>query len=382
MTTPETALQGKDTAVQRGLSMSMELGERQWKLALGNGVHAASRFTVPAGDTLALLRCIEKAKARFGLPPDAPVYSCYEAGRDGWWLHRWLEQQGIHNHVVDSASIEVNRRARRSKTDRLDADKLLALLLRYLAGERRVWAVARAPTVEQEDERRLHRELQTLGREHNRHTNRIGSLLVLHGVHAQRIGRAWARWWDEYKLKLPPGVRAEIERECERLALVKTQMAALERQRREQLADEQSRNPIVAKLMQLRSIGLTGAWIMTYEMFGWREFANRRQVAGCVGLTPTPYASGELNREQGISKTGNKRVRSLIVELAWLWLRLQPDSELTKWFQTRFAHGGKRMRRIGIVALARRLIVALWRYVKFGEIPAGAALKSLAKAAA
>jgi transposase len=176
-------------------------------------------------------------------------------------------------------------------------------------------------------------------------------------------------------------VRAQIERECERLALVKRQIAALERQRREQQADEQRRNPVVALLMRLRSIGLTGAWMLTYELFGWREFANGRQVGGCVGLTPTPYASGKLNREQGISKTGNKRVRSLMVELAWLWLRLQPDSELTRWFHARFAPGGKRMRRIGIVALARRLVVALWRYVTLGQIPAGAALKPLAEAA-
>lgn len=382
MTTPETALQGKDTAVQRGLGMSIEMGDRQWKLALGNGVHAPSRYTVSAGDVQALLRCINKAKARCGLPVDAPVYSCYEAGRDGWWLHRWLEQQGLHNHVVDSASIEVSRRARRSKTDRLDADKLLALLLRYLGGERRVWAVARAPTLEQEDERRVHRELHTLAQEVNRHANRISSLLVLHGMRTKYIvGWRWSRWWDEHKAKLPPAVRAQIERECERLALVKTQVATLEKQRSQQQADEQRRNATVAKLMQLRGIGMTGAWILTYELFGWREFANRRQVAGCVGLTPTPYASGELDREQGISKSGNKRVRALAVELAWLWLRLQPGSKLTQWFNTRFAPGGKRMRRIGIVALARRLIVALWRYVKFGEIPADAVLKLAAKPA-
>lgn len=379
MTTPETALRGEDTAVQRRLCMSMELGERQWKLALGDGVRSPSRHTVKAGDMQHLLQCIDKAKARCGLAADAPVYSCYEAGRDGWWLHRWLVEQGIHNHVVDSASIEVNRRARRSKTDRLDADKLLALLLRYLGGERKLWAVARAPTLEQEDARRVHRELHTLAQEFNRHANRIGSLLVLHGMRAKSvIGWRWSRWWDEHKSKLPPAVRAQIERECERLNLVKTQAATLERQRREQQADKERRNETVATLMKLRGIGMAGAWILNYELFGWREFTNRRQVAGCVGLTPTPYASGELDREQGISKSGNQRVRSLMVELAWLWLRLQPQSKLTQWFNTRFAPGGKRMRRIGIVALARRLIVALWRYVQFGEIPADAVLKPVA----
>jgi transposase len=362
--------------------MSLELGERQWKLALGDGVHAPSRYTVPARDAEAVMLCVAKAKLRFRLPADAPVHSCYEAGRDGFWLHRWLLAHGIANVVVDSASIEVNRRARRSKTDRLDADKLLTLLLRYLGGERRVWSLVRVPTPEQEDQRRPHRELQTLAHERTRHTNRIGSLLALHGRRAVNIGaRAWIAWWEQNKPSLPPAIREQIERECERLALVKAQIAALERQRRQQQADAQRQNPTVTHLMRLRGIALTGAWMLTYELFGWREFANRREVAGCVGLAPTPYASGELEREQGIGKEGNKRVRTLLVELAWFWLRLQPDSELTTWFQRRFATGGKRHRRIGIVALARRLAVALWRYVKFGEIPAGASLKASAIAA-
>jgi transposase len=291
-------------------------------------------------------------------------------------LHRWLHEQGIDNVVVDSSSIEVNRRRRRSKSDRLDADKLLAMLQRYHGGERRVWSVVHEPSVQQEDERRVHRELQTLGHECTQHTNRIGSLLALHGLYVQHVaGRDWSGWWHGHAAQLPPATRAQIERECERLQLAKRQIAALERQRRQQQASEQARNPLVRQLMQLRSLGLSSAWMLTYELFGWRHFANRRQVASCLGLTPTPYASGELQREQGISKAGNKRLRALLVQLSWLWLRWQPDSELTHWFQRRFASGGKRMRRIGIVALARRLAVALWRYVAFGQIPPGATLK-------
>jgi transposase len=319
---------------------------------------------------------VGKAKARLHLPPDTPVHSCYEAGRDGWWLHRRLREQGIDNVVVDSSSIEVNRRRRRSKTDRLDADHLLSLLQRYHGGEDEVWSVVHEPSVQQEDERRVHRELQTLRRECTRHTNRIGSLLALHGLRVQHVGgRNWSRWWNDHAALLPPAARAEIERECERLELARRQWADLERQRCQQQASEATRNPKVAQLMQLRGLGLPAAWMLTYELFGWREFANRRQLGACLGLTPTPYNSGELQREQGISKAGNKRLRALLVQLSWLWLRLQPHSELTRWFQHRFAGAGSRMRRIGIVALARRLALALWRYVAFGQIPPGATLK-------
>lgn len=171
----------------------------------------------------------------------------------------------------------------------------------------------------------------------------------------------------------PELLRAEIERECERLALVRKQMSAIEGQQREQL--KLTQQPVVQQLSQLRAIGTCGAWVLTREIFGWRHFDNRRQLAASVGLAPTPHASGDSQREQGISKAGNKRVRWLLVELSWRWLRLQPDSELTQWFNRRFALGSKRTRRIGIVALARRLALALWRYVQHGEIPAGATLK-------
>jgi transposase len=357
--------------------MSFELGDKSWKLTMSDGRRGPSRYNVDAGDTAAVLDCISKARARCSLNAEAKVRSCYEAGRDGWWLHRWLIEQGIDNIVVDSASIEVNRRARRAKTDRLDGFKLLAMLLRHRSGER-VWSVLREPTAEQEDARRRDRELSRLSKERTQHTNRIGSLLVLHNLRPHTVigGRDWARWWDAQGTQVPPALRAEIEREIARLALVREQVKALEAAQRQEV--EAGVQPIVAQLMRLRAIGVKSAWRLDKELFGWRRFANRRELAGCVGLAPTPYASGDSQVEQGISKAGNKRVRALLVELAWSWLRLQPDSALSQWFNRRFAGSGKRSRRVGIVALARRLLVALWRYLDRGEIPAGAELKLLA----
>jgi len=369
-----TALRGQDTTIVGRLYVAFELGDRSWKLSLGDGVRAPSRCTVAAGDATAVLMAIAKAKARCHLAADAPVRSCYEAGRDGFWLHRWLSDQGIVNLVVDPASIEVNRRARRAKTDRLDSDKLLSMLMRYYGGERRVWAIARIPTPEQEDERRVHRELGRLRQERTAHSNRIRSLLVLHNLRVERIGgRTWAQWWAQQAGQLLPGLRAEIEREFERLSLVARQIRMLEAQQERQVRS--GAQPAIAVLSRLAGIGTGSAWTLVKELFGWRQFHNRREVAGCQGLALTPYASGTSEVEQGISKAGNKRARWLMVELAWSWLRFQPSSQLSQWFNERFAGGGKRMRRIGIVALARRLSIALWRYLEHGEIPLGATLK-------
>ena len=377
MQTTQTTPQGKDTASQSDLYVSFELADKKWKLSLSDGRRSPSRHTVDAGDTVAVLECLTKARTRCGLSAQCKVHSCYEAGRDGWWLHRWLVEQGIDNIVVDAASIEVSRRARRAKTDRLDGDKLLVMLLRHHTGER-VWSVLREPSAEAEDARRTHRELGRLMHERIAHTNRISSLLVLHNLRAHIIigGRDWAAWWEHHGTQVPPLLRAEIERESARLKLVKDQIRALEAARRQEIED--GKQPLVKQLVQLRAIGPKGAWVLVKELFGWREFANRRELAGCVGLAPTPYASGDSEIEQGISKAGNRRVRALLVEQAWKWLQLQPDSALTQWFNRRFASGGKRMRRIGIVALARRLVIALWRYLKHGEIPAGAVLKPVA----
>jgi len=374
MATTQTILHGKDTATVGELYMSLELGDRSWKLTISDGRRGPSRYSVEAGATAAVLDCVAKARARCGVSAEARVHSCYEAGRDGWWLHRWLIAQGIDNIVVDSASIEVNRRARRAKTDRLDGDKLLAMLLRHHGGER-VWSVLHEPMPADEDARRTHRELARLMHERTAHTNRIGSLLVLHNLRPRIIigGRDWAAWWDAHGLQVPPELRAALERESARLALVKQQIKELEAARRHALED--GKQPMVAQLAQLRAIGTKGAWVLVKELFGWRRFANRRELAGCLGLAPTPYDSGASQVEQGISKAGNKRARALLVELAWGWLRLQPESALTEWFKRRFAAAGTRMRRVGIVALARRLAIALWRYLQHGEIPAGATLK-------
>jgi transposase len=376
MATTQAILQGKDTTAQGELYSSFELGDKQWKITASDGKHNASRYSVDAGDTATLAECLRKAKVRFGLPETAPVHSCYEAGRDGWWLHRWLVEQGIDNIVVDSASIEVNRRARRAKNDRLDGEKLLAMLLRWHAGERRLWSVLRAPTLHAEDARRVERELDRLTHERTAHSNRIGSLLVLHNLRPRRIGgRAWNAWWSAHAQDVPAALRAEIERELERLDLVTQQIKRIEARKRRELADNKQQHPLVTRLSRLRSIGTRSAWKLDTELFGWRCFHNRRQLAASVGLAPTPYDSGGSQVEQGISKAGNKRVRSLLVELAWSWLRYQPDSEMSRWYQRRFAAAGKRMRRVGIVALARRLVIALWRYLQHGEIPAGARLK-------
>jgi transposase len=371
-----TALQGKHPVEASELYMDFELGEKNWKLALGDGARSPSHYTVAAGDTAALLECIAKAKVRCGFTPEARVGSCYEAGRDGFWLHRALIEHGIDNIVVDSASIEVNRRARRVKTDRLDGDKLLAMLIRYGAGERRVWSVVRVPTPEQEDARRAHRELGRLGHERIAHINRIRALLVLNNRRVKYVGgRLWQRWWTGHAQELAPRVRTEIERESARLLLVKKQMDMIEATQHQAVAA--GSEPQVARLARLRGIGISSGWVLAKELFGWRCFRNRREVAGCLGLTPSPYASGESQTEQGISKAGNRRVRTLMVELAWSWLRYQPQSEMSQWFNRRFAGGGKRMRRIGIVALARRLAIALWRYLEYGLIPQGAQLKPI-----
>jgi transposase len=369
----------EDTPI--ALYVSFELGDKSWILTFSDGRRSPGRFTLAAGDQVAVLARLARAKALCALAESAAVYSCYEAGRDGWWLHRWLGEQGVHNIVVDSASIEVNRRSRRAKSDRLDGDKLLQMLWRHRHGER-VWSVLHEPSEHAEDERRVHRELQRLTQEATAHANRIGALLVLHNlrVGAPVGGRIWAAWWAAHQQQLAPRLRAEIERECARLALAHQQILSIRSQCRQELAPaaepgSPNDHAAVRQLCQLRGIAERSAWVLDKELFAWRHFDNRRQLGACIGLTPTPYASGASAHEQGISKAGNKRVRYLLVELAWGWLRWQPHSELTLWFNRRFASGGKRMRRIGIVALARRLLIALWRYLQSGEIPAGATLK-------
>lgn len=361
------------------LYMGMELSAGKWVLLFCPGDRRRSRVSVPAGDRDATAARIAAAKAKFGLPADAPVISCYEAGRDGFWIHRWLLSIGVRNRVVHPASIEVPQKARRVKTDHIDVEKLLGLLLRACAGERGVWDEVRVPTIEQEDHRRLHRERERLNKERNSLGNRITSLLVAQGLRLaldaklpQAIEKV--RCWDG--APLPRQLKEEIERMWARRQLICQQLRGLEQQRCRRLADQDEPSRQAKQLMTLRSIGINTSWLLSSELFSWREIKNRRQLGALAGMTPTPYNSGNSEREQGIGKDGLKRVRTQMVEIAWDWLRLQPDSELTKWYMRRFGTGSKRSKRIGIVAMARKLLVALWRYLHDGLIPAGARLKT------
>jgi len=359
------------------LYMALELSNKTWRLAFSDGAKRR-QVTVPAADLLKLAGAVAKAKERFEMPTSARVVSCYEAGRDGFWLHRHLRSIGIDNDVVDAASIEVSRRLRHVKTDRLDGERLLAKLIRHHAGERGGWSVVRVPSIEEEDARHLHRELERLKRERLAHRVRMQSLLVTQGVRMTIKGSTRLRLetlalWDGRAL--PTELRAELERERERLALIERQIAQLEGARRERLQNPRTEaERRIVHLMRLGAIGPASAWLLVMEFFGWRDFRNRRQLAALAGLVGTPYNSGESERDQGISKAGNRRVRAMIVEIAWLWLRFQPKSALTQWYRARFAGGGLRMRRIGIVALARKLLIALWRYLEDGVMPEGARL--------
>jgi len=364
------------------LHLAFELGWSQWKLAftIGHGQPARLR-AITARDLATLLAEIAKAKRRFGLPDDAEVVSCYEAGRDGFWLHRWLTSQGVVNVIVDSASIEVNRRKRRAKSDHLDAAKLVTMLLRYHAGETKVWSVVKVPESADEDRRQLHRELIAVQDERTEHTNRIKAFLAGQGIALTTVTAKFPeqlsqlRSWDGAELGVD--LRQRLLREFARWRLADQHVKELEQQRKERIRSEQTAHvDQVRSLLELAGVGLSGSWLLVHELFGWRKFTNRRQVGAIVGLTPTPYQSGDSSREQGISKAGNRVVRRMLVELAWAWLRWQPGSALSLWYERRFARHGKRARKVGVVALARKLLVALWKYLDWGEIPAGARLVS------
>jgi transposase len=370
-----------DTTPGRALFVAFELSEKTWKLGFttGHGQKPRER-SIAARNQTRVLQEVAQAKRRFGLPETAPVFSCYEAGREGFWLHRFLEAQGIPNHVVDSSSIEVNRRKRRAKSDALDVRKLLSMLMRYAHGERDVWRVVRVPSVEAEDQRHLHRDLETLKQERASTTTRIKGLLRSQGVRLTSVNKLpeqleALRLWDGSPL--PSGLRRRVLRVYAHHQFLSEQIAALEAERRARLQSAHDASiEKVHQLMQLRGIGINGAWLLVMEFFGWRELKTRREVGGLAGLTPTPYQSGESAREQGITKSGNRHVRWMTTELAWSWLRYQPESALSCWFRERFGGGGKRMRRIGIVAVARKLLIALWRFLETGVIPQGAELKA------
>ncbi len=370
------------------LMLALELGEESWKLGFSSAFGQLPIVRdIGSRDQRALLAAIGWAKKKLGLGEQARAVSCYEAGREGFWLHRFLVAQGVENLVVDSSSIEVPQKSRRAKTDRLDLAGLCDLLARHVAGSaKKVWSVVRIPTEADEDRRHLHRELKTAKQDRTRVSNRIKSLLANNGLTLS----GWNDLPDQLKRlrlwngnRLASSLRGRLERYALDYAYYTARIRELEKERRQMLSEEMrcegSQGPAVSKAVQLyslRGVGVNTAWLYSMEFFSWRAFRNTKEVGSLAGLTPTPKDSGKRYREQGIGKDGSRHIRGSAIELAWGWLRFQPESELTKWYARRFGSGSKRIRKIGIVALARKLLIALWRFVETGVVPAGAELKT------
>jgi transposase len=371
---------GESTENGPVLYMALELSARRWQLAFGLGLATPSRRrTIPAGDETALRQELAAARQRFGLAATAPVRSCYEAGRDGFWVHRLLERIGVINVVVDSASIEVSRRRRRAKTDRLDAEALLRRLIRYWLGERDQWKVVHVPSVAVEDARHTERSLAMLTAERTRSRNRLHGLLATHGVRLKltpTFGARLATLATPDGRGLPPGMIARLTVTWRLLQAIEQELRTA---RTAQAAEARAAATPAAvrtqRLQQLKGIRVHSAAVLAKEVLV-RDLRNRREVGALSGFVPVPYQSGEAGHDQGISRAGLKAVRRILVEVAWSWVRWQPDSALTRWYRTRFGPGGGRLRRIGIVALARKLLIALWRYSEQGIVPAGATLRA------
>ena len=368
------------SAKESRLYLAIELSRKKWKLGFSDGKGGRARIRTIEGRDFQQLRAeIEQAKKHFGLEARCQPVSCYEAGREGFWVHRALTENGIENIIVDAASIDIKRR-KRAKTDRIDAESLVRKLVRYDAGERDVWSVVRVPSVEAEDARQTHRDLGVLQRERQQHRMRIQSLLFTQGVDVT-VTPKLIRDLDQIPCwngqPLPAELRERIRREYARLRVAEEDLLALRKQQKLRLKKEATVAMEKIRLMQqLCGIAMKSSWVFVMELFGWRQFQNRREVAGALGLTPMPYQSGDSSQDQGISRAGNRKVRAMAIEIAWSWLRYQPQSRLSRWYQQRFGSGGGRMRRIGIVAMARRLMVDLWRYVEFGIVPEGAKIKA------
>jgi transposase len=329
-----------------------------------------------------LLKLIEEVRGRaartLGRVPG--VVSCYEAGYDGFWLHRLLSAAGITNFVLDPASIPVEQRGRRAKTDRIDGELLLRTLMAYCRGEPRVVRIVRVPSLEVEDARRASRERERLVKEQTGHVNRIKGLLRTLGLEAGNPRRReWLKWLGEQRgwngEPIGPGLRGELEHEHARLLLVCERLAALAKAPAPSEGAAGRMAQAQDRLQRLKGLGPAFGGTFVDEVFH-KDFENRRQVGAYFGLSPSPWRSGGIDREQGISKAGNPRARRASIEFAWLWVRHQPNSKLSRWFEERTAGASKRQRRIAIVALARKLMVALWRYLTTGLIPEGAVMKA------
>lgn len=359
------------------LSVGFELSQETWKLALTSGMAATPLLrTVAPGDRAALLRVCAEARRRLGLPAGARVVSCYEAGRDGFWIHRWLTTLAVQNRVVDSASIEVSRRAKRAKTDRLDAFKLVAMLVRVCHGERGGWREVTVPTAEAEATRHGSRERVRLVQDRTALRNQVRSWLVTGGTAMPRDAHgAWwmtVRDWADQPLSAP--LQGRIARAAARLALLDAQIAELEAAQVARVATAPAGSP-AQRLVALKGVATTSATTLLDEGLVWRAFRNRREIGALLGFSPTPFASGAVQHEQGISRAGNARLQSTMIQLAWQWVRWQPWSPLTQWFHAHFGPG-RRPRKVGIVAVARKLLIALWRWTTQGIVPAGALLKA------
>jgi transposase len=366
--------------------VSMELSRSTWlitSLSPGGG-EKMSKHSVPAGDVCTLLTRFsvlkQKAFARTG--KSFPIIVIQEAGLDGFWIHRVLQNEGIESHVVDPASIATSRRRRRAKTDRIDGEALLRTLLAYKRGEPRVCAMVKAPSPDEEDRRRLCRERKVLIAERVKHVNRIKGLLFSQGVSGyEPLRRDRRRRLDELRTgdgrPLPMHLKVQISRELDRLELLLEQIKAVEAERDALLAAQQVAAPgPVAMLLDIKGVGPEFAAILWLEGL-FRHFDNRRQIASYAGLAPTAWQSGSVDREQGVSKTGNPRLRTTLIQLAWLWLRHQPQSALALWFEERVRRNGGRLKKTTIAALARKLLVALWKYVTAGVVIEGAVMKAV-----
>ena len=366
------------------LYMSLELSPSKWLVtSLLSGSGRMSKHILRGGDGDALLRLIAglKAKVQRQAGTTVSVVAIQEAGLDGFSLHRLLEGEGIESWVVDPASVAVSRRMRRPKSDGIDGETLLRTLMAFRRGEPRVCSMVRPPSIEEEDRRRVTRERQRLLRERIEHTNRIKGLLMSQGIRGYNpLGKDRHACLETLSTPegrpLPPRMKAEIRRELERLDLLARQIKQVEAERDTlAVASPKAVETPAVLLMNLKGVGPETATRLWLEGL-FRTFANRRQLAAYAGLAPTPWLSGRIQREQGISKSGNPRLRTAMVELAWLWLRNQPDAALSRWFIERVRAEGGRKRKLTIVALARKLLVALWRYVTHGEVPKGAVLKT------
>jgi transposase len=364
--------------------LAIELSKKSWVVAVNTPLsEKISRYTLKGCDSKGLLELIDKIRKRVARELNQPVdiISCYEAGYDGFWLHRLLEAHGIHNHVIDPASVQVDRRARRAKTDNIDVAQLLRSLMAYLRGDPKVCSVVRVPSVAEEDDRRLHRERDRLISERVQHVNRIKGLCAVHGIYdyepmrPNRMLRLEQLRTGDGR-KLPPHLMAEIVRELQRLELLLTMIKTVEAERKDIISAKTPHvnGKKIQDLIKIKSIGPEIATVLVGEVF-YRKFNNRQQLGSYVGLTPSHFQSGPMSRDQGISKAGNPKARTVMIELAWIWLRYQPDSPLTIWFRQRVGTAKGRIRRITIVAVARKLLIVLWRYLETGLVPTGAVVR-------